>query len=160
MMLPPRQFIVKKGEDGAWLPSTDLACYRQDLLPGLYTLSIQMFDFPISPEANAYYWKVVVGMIAAASGHTPLTTHEILKQMFLPEPIPGAGGIDEIQGGTTRGGRRKLWIFIEEIRGWAADFFKIEIPDPHCWDLSDARTKERFGQLGRVRGSQKTSLTK
>jgi hypothetical protein len=89
-----------------------------------------------SPEANAWYWSQVVGLVAKHTGYTPDEIHQIYKAKFLPKALAFTDGNGEIVGEFVLGGSTaklnipEFYDYCERIREWAADELDVVIPDP------------------------------
>lgn len=83
-----------------------------------------------SGEQNAYYWAVVVKMIAEHCGYrTPEEVqgvHEELRRKFLP----GTGPM-QVRPSTAALSTEEFSDYIEQVRQWAAEELSIYIPDPN-----------------------------
>ena len=153
MRMPPRQFVIKKTTPTSWIKAIDLSSYRDDLPPGVYAITITPYEYIRSYSANAYYHAVVVCAVANETGYTPLETHSVLKSLFFPVAAP-TEQCETIPGSTKGLYGSDFWEYIERIRAWAAEWLHLYIPDPHCWDLSDEKTQEKYRRLGRVPDAQ------
>lgn len=84
-----------------------------------------------SPQANRYYWGVVVDHIASYIGESSEDTHELLKAQFLPkrsiELMDGRGL--EMPPSTRALSVEDFAAYIERVRVWAATFLGLSIPD-------------------------------
>lgn len=86
---------------------------------------------------NAYYWGVVVELIAEHTGYTPDEIHDICKAMFIPKRLAVQDGNGEIVGEYVIGGSTRtlnkvqFGEYVEAIRRWAADTLDVVIPDPN-----------------------------
>ena len=82
-----------------------------------------------SATQNAYYWGVVIRMIADECGYNGKEEeeglHERLKEMFL-----GRKGRLGITQGTSELTTEQFGEYIERIKAWAAEELKIYIPEP------------------------------
>lgn len=82
-----------------------------------------------SNEANAYYWGVVIKMIADTCGYRTSEEfagiHSELKQKFLPK----AGRL-QIAKSTSSLNTVEFSDYIEKVRQWAAEELGLYIPDP------------------------------
>lgn len=84
-----------------------------------------------SLNQNAYYWGVVVDMLAEHLGYFPEEIHEVLKQKFLPKKeiqIMNKNVI--IPESTTQLSTKAFEDYTEKIRVWAALELNFVIPDP------------------------------
>jgi DNA polymerase III delta prime subunit len=83
-----------------------------------------------SDNINAYYWGVVVKLIAQYIGEAKDDTHEILKGMFLKRKKK----IDELwisyTESTTKLTTEEMVEYISNIKQWAAEYLNVNIPDP------------------------------
>lgn len=89
-----------------------------------------------SLNQNAWYWGVIVEMLAEHTGYTPDEIHEVLKAKFIPKRLALADGNGEIKdefvigGTTTRMNTLEFGEYCEAIRRWAAEDLDVVIPDP------------------------------
>jgi hypothetical protein len=80
---------------------------------------------------NAYYWGVVVKMIAEETGHDSDEIHELMKQMFLKDLIKIKGEIYETVKSTTELETKGFSLdYIERIKYWAMEKLNLNIPSP------------------------------
>jgi hypothetical protein len=95
-----------------------------------------------SQRQNAWYWGVIVQMLADHTGYTPDEMHEVLKAKFIPKRFAVADGNGEIRDELVIGGSSaalntvEFGEYCEAIRQWAAENLSVVIPDP----LDVART--------------------
>lgn len=84
-----------------------------------------------TPQANRYYWGVVVEHVAGYIGESAEDTHELLKQQFLkPRPIELLDGRELSMPPSTRLlSVEDFAAYIERVRVWAAQFLGLSIPD-------------------------------
>lgn len=86
-------------------------------------------------EANAYYWGVVLKLIADETGQTPHDLHEYFKGQHLAQPIllVDRDGVIRheatIGGSTSKLTTSEFYDYVERVRADAADL-GIVIPDP------------------------------
>jgi len=84
-----------------------------------------------SPEANRYYWGVVVDSIASYIGESAEDTHELLKQRFLPgrsiELLDGRAM--EMPPSTKRLTVEEFSLYVEHVKVWAAQWLGLAIPE-------------------------------
>jgi len=89
-----------------------------------------------SQRQNAWYWGVIVQMLADHTGYTPDEMHEVLKAKFIPKRFAVADGNGEIRDELVIGGSTvvlntvEFGEYCEAIRGWAAADLHVVIPDP------------------------------
>ena len=80
-----------------------------------------------SNQQNAYYWSVIVAMLAEHTGYSNEEMHENLKRMFL-------GQIDEHGlmrvGSTAKLKTEEFQEYIAKIMRWAAMDLSLVLPDP------------------------------
>lgn len=101
---------------------------------GPVTLTVEREAATRSPQANAYYWAVVVKLLAAHTGYTPNETHDVLKIKFLPKDVAMATGTGQvvaefvIGGSTTELTSVQFYDYIEQIRQWAFEALDVDIP--------------------------------
>lgn len=101
---------------------------------GPAVLTIEREAATRSPQANAYYWGVVVRLLADHTGHTPDETHDVLKIMFLPKDVAIASQVGEVVaefviGGSTTGLTIGQFAdYVDRIRQWAFEQLDVSIP--------------------------------
>jgi hypothetical protein len=85
-----------------------------------------------SPQANKFYWGVVVDSIASYIGESSEDTHELLKAKFLPgrsiELLDGRSL--EMPPSTRQLSVEAFASYIDAVKVWAAQFLGLSIPDP------------------------------
>jgi hypothetical protein len=80
-------------------------------------------------KQNAYYWGVIVRMIADYTGHDQDETHEILKYKFNPRNIE-VDGKEVTIGGSTRDLTTVQFIdYNDRIKLWALTGLNLTIPN-------------------------------
>lgn len=78
---------------------------------------------------NAYYYGVIVKMVAELTGETPKRTHQYLADMFLQE----VSKIDDskmITKSTEELSTVEFEIYTEDCRMWASQFLNLYVPNP------------------------------
>ena len=85
-----------------------------------------------SPQANRYYWGVVVEEVASYIGESREETHQLLKAQFLPgrdiELLDGKRL--QMPASTTRLSVEEFAAYIDRVKVWAAQFLGLSIPEP------------------------------
>lgn len=81
-----------------------------------------------SLEQNAYYWGVVVKILAGETGYTKDEMHEALKVKFLT--YENVKGIPTVLS-TTKLNTKQFEVYLEMVRRWAAMDLGIVIPEPN-----------------------------
>jgi len=84
-----------------------------------------------SLNQNAYYWKIVVGMVSQETGYSLDEAHEILKGKFLSEEIKLGDEVIRYAKSTTMLTTDIFETLMTEIREWASVTLNIMIPQPH-----------------------------
>lgn len=103
---------------------------------GPVTLLVKSTKPKRSTKQNAYYYAIVVPMIARAMSEAygedvdHDETHEFLKVQFNLRTIETENGSVQLAGSTTRLDTAEFTSYVEKCRNWAAEFFGISIPDP------------------------------
>ena len=82
-----------------------------------------------SNQQNAYWWGVVIPLIAEASGFTDDEAHDALKAKFLGQDDLTTG-LRKI-GSTAKLDTRQFTELIDQVRQWAQDFLTVYIPAPN-----------------------------
>ena len=89
-----------------------------------------------SQQQNAYYWGVIVRILAEHTGYTDVEIHDVLKAKFLPKHLAITDGNGEVKGEFVLGGSTRnlktaeFSEYCEHIKEWAADDLDVYIPDP------------------------------
>jgi hypothetical protein len=89
-----------------------------------------------SPQANAYYWGVVLQLLSEFTGYTVEEMHDICKAKFLPKKLAIADSNGEVVGEFVLGGSTRtlntneFYEYVERIRQWSAEL-DCYIPDPN-----------------------------
>ena len=117
---------VMFSDESAWRA----ACARHKGRPVWVTVTRQ--QHLRTPNANRYYWGVVVEEIAGYIGCSRDETHELLKAKFLPER-----SIELLEGQTLQAPpstknltSEEFAAYLREVKAWAASFLGLSIPDP------------------------------
>jgi len=84
-----------------------------------------------SPQ-NAYYWAVVVELIAEELGYDKEEAHEALKFKFLRKH---SGKLPSVRS-TTDLDTKEFEDYVEKIRRFAAEELNINIPDPNQVEIN------------------------
>lgn len=83
-------------------------------------------------KQNAFYWAVVLPVIAEETGHTVNEVHEAYKRLFLPPKLIEFGSMRFKEPGSTADlSTEDFWKYIEEIRAHAGTEFGLNIPDAY-----------------------------
>jgi hypothetical protein len=88
-----------------------------------------------SPQANAYYWGVVLQALSLHTGYTVDELHDICKAQFLPKKLAINNGNGEVVGEFVLGGSTRslntneFYEYVERVRQWAAEL-DCYTPDP------------------------------
>jgi len=113
--------------DGAvsWDKAAFVATMR-DLRPGRYVLTLTKETR--SSAANAYYWGVVLEIIAKHLGEQPEELHDAFKAKFR--------GREDVTTGliiprSTRTDSDDFWRYVDEVRHWSHTFLGVYIPEPN-----------------------------
>jgi hypothetical protein len=91
-----------------------------------------------TPQANRFYWGVVVDHIANCIGESAEDTHELLKAQFLPKrsiELLGGQGL-EMPPSTRALSVEEFASYIERVRVWASQFLGLSIPDANEVEVS------------------------
>jgi hypothetical protein len=87
-----------------------------------------------SLDQNAYYWGVVVKILAGETGYTKDEMHEALKVKFLT--YENVKGIPTVLS-TANLNTKQFEVYLEMVRRWAAMDLGIVIPEPNQVDFTD-----------------------
>lgn len=101
--------------------------YLKTLKDGWIELSIRSRTQGRTKPQNAYYWAVIVRLIADHTGQDDDTVHATLKQKFCPK-IAFADTV--VPMSTKKLDKLQFIDYAEKCRVWAAEFFKLNIPLP------------------------------
>jgi hypothetical protein len=104
-------------------------------------LSLTRLRSTRSLEANAYYWGVVLAILADYTGYSADELHDVCRAKFLSKQLAVCNGNGEIVGEFVLGGStRKLttqefYDYVERIRVWMRDDLDCptDDPDPKYW---------------------------
>ena len=86
-------------------------------------------------RANAFYWAVVVAVLADHTGYTPDEMHDCLKRKFLPKTLALANQNGELVGEAVIGGSTadldiaQFADYLTRIKAWALDNLGCYIPE-------------------------------
>ena len=94
-------------------------------------LTIEKHRSSRSINQNAYYWSVVVRMIADETGYTTDETHEILKGKFLATEVKVGNEIIRYSRSTTGLKTNEFEDLMTQIREWASVTLNCLIPQPN-----------------------------
>ena len=102
-------------------------------LKGKNQVEIKKYRKPRSTQENKYYWKVIVGTLAAEFGYTAQEMHYELKRLFLSYQKPNikTGELMTFMRSTTDLDTMEAEVFYEQIRVWALADFSIYLPLPN-----------------------------
>lgn len=83
---------------------------------------------------NGYYWAVVLPLICESTGYSQDEMHEAMKVKFLR-----VGGDDQLPifKGSSKLDRMEWEDWMTQIRVWAADYLKVQIPLPDNLEWGD-----------------------
>ena len=87
-----------------------------------------------SLDQNAYYWGVVVKILAGETGYTKDEMHDALKVKFLT--YENVRGIPTVLS-TANLNTKQFEVYLEMVRRWAAMDLGIVIPEPNQVDFTD-----------------------
>ena len=80
---------------------------------------------------NAYYWSVVVAMVAQEMGVYPEDAHEFLKGMFLKKGVEVKGKRYTIKGSTVNLSTQGFEDYMNSCRTWAGTELHLNVPLPN-----------------------------
>lgn len=83
-----------------------------------------------SDPQNRYYWGVVIDILGKTFGYEPEEMHEALKFKFLQIDSSIQPGLVSVQS-TAKLSTAEFMDYIANIQRWAAQEFKIYLPDPN-----------------------------
>lgn len=83
-----------------------------------------------SLRQNAYYWGVVIPLIAEYTGYSENDIHDLLKTMFLKKYIVLNGKEKTIIRSTSELTTAEFAEYLKKIVQWAWDKLQIVIPEP------------------------------
>lgn len=97
---------------------------------GKYSLIVKKWRKPRSNKQNAWYWGVILPLIADETGHTTEELHEIFKKLFLQRQVIMFNGQEyELPGTTTTLNTSEMTEFINRVIVEASNM-GIVIPEP------------------------------
>ena len=110
----------------------------EKLKDGEYILTLEKKTKKRSLSQNAYYHTVVVPIVCDGLNDvgyrvTRTETHEFLKGRFAREEKVNekTGEVMEIKGRTSNMTTSKMMDYFSEITQWAAEYLKVQIPQPN-----------------------------
>jgi len=133
-IIPIWKIEVKDGK--SQMAEDEFSRYQKWLLShqGQYEFIIKKKFKKRGLKMNAYYWGVVVPLIASEIGEDENVTHALLKTKFLSKEmvIAGKGGWDKvtIAGRTSKLDTHQFSIYLEKVIVWASSWLGLVIPDP------------------------------
>lgn len=84
-----------------------------------------------SVKANAFYWGVVLPMMARETGHTPEELHEFCKMEFLPRNFMTIAGLERaVRKSTTGLSVGEFAQYIDQVVAFAGRELRLAIPLP------------------------------
>ena len=105
-----------------------------------FKIAIQEVHPNRSLDANAYYWGVVIKMIADAMGEVPARVHNEFKKMFLLEYAPDKNNKWSTRvRSTTELGDQEYMLYVLKVRTTAMIHLGIDIPLPNEVILNDEK---------------------
>jgi len=125
-MTPKIPVLLKKGKLQFQQSGIDYLYSKKD---GWYALTITRPQEQRTLRQNAYYWSVVVKMIADEIGDYPESVHEALLQKFAPKEEVLGEMVPKRSKDMKKGEMpEEYW---EPIMQWAAEFLDLTIPLPN-----------------------------
>lgn len=127
--------IVARGILQLQEPTRFAAALQQFLDGTAVTVRIERAYRQRSTQQNKFYWGTLVHAIAEHTGFTPGETHDVLKQMFLPQQktLQDKRGVVihslVIGGTTTRLSTLEFTHYCDRIRVWAMEYLELVISD-------------------------------
>ena len=106
------------------------------LRPGPYVLTLGRLRAIRSPQANRYYWGIVMHLLSEYTGFTPDECHEWAKAKFIPKRLAVLnqnGDVEDeyvIGGSTRKMTTTEFYDFVETVRTFAQEKLGLEIPPP------------------------------
>lgn len=102
-------------------------------LKGKNKVEISKYRKPRSSRENRYYWKIIVGTLAAEFGYTAQEMHFELKRLFLSYQKPNikTGELMTFVRSTTDLDTMEAEVFYEQVRVWALADYSIYLPLPN-----------------------------
>jgi len=106
------------------------------LKDGSYVLSITRLRAIRSPQANRYWWGVVVHLFSEHTGFTPEEIHEWAKAKFIPKRLAllnGNGDVEDeyvIGGSTRKMTTTEFYDFVDTVRTFGNERLGLNIPPP------------------------------
>jgi hypothetical protein len=81
-------------------------------------------------KQNAYYWGVVVKLVAEEIGILPEEAHDMMKERFLKVPVEHNGKRLAYVRSTTSLDTQEFGEYVEAAKRWASQELGIYIPEP------------------------------
>jgi len=108
---------------------------KERFLGHLHTLEGKRVELTVEKQKhkrtknqNAYYWGVVLQLIAEHTGEDVEALHDALKVHFAPKHVVGNL---VVPSGTRYLDTVDFAGYVEKVRRWAAEELNINIPDPN-----------------------------
>jgi len=93
-----------------------------------------------STQQNAYYFGVVIEILAEHCGYDPAEMHEALKIRFLSDRQEDQNGLMHVRS-TARMSTDEFAEYLNRVVRWAAEYLHVYIPGPNEADYADAVNK-------------------
>ena len=119
--------------DGIWI-AENKAAFKNYLARNANkrtVLKCKLYRKQRSNPQNAYYWGVVLPMIADELGYDIDEIHDLMKLKFNKQVRQGTRGEMALPGSTTKLTTTEFEEYLERIRVWAITEFGIKIPLPN-----------------------------
>lgn len=107
-----------------------LTAYLHRLEGQRVELTIEKTTFKRSGNQNRYYWGVCLKLIADHTGHSVDDIHELMKSLFLKQPIWIRGKFIPSVRSSTRLDTLEFEDYLEKVRRWAQEELGVTIPMP------------------------------
>lgn len=88
-----------------------------------------------SHQQNAYYWGVVVALLAEHLGYQADEMHEALKFKFLRTEAEEVQGLPRVKSSASLS-TVEFNTYVENVVTWASAEFGLDIPDPNQVEVS------------------------
>ena len=129
-MITPYFFgTIKNGRISLEKP-VDFAKYTAKFEGKNIRIAVELRKKDRTLKENAYYWAVIVRMIADEMGLLDDQVHEMLKMMFLKVGVEHKGKRYEVARSTTQLSTVQFENYCERIRMWASNELGCVIPLP------------------------------
>lgn len=92
-------------------------------------VTVQKYRKSRSLQQNAYYWGVLIDILANYTGYEPDEMHDALRWQFLR--VHRGNGLPDTVKSTTALTTAEFEEYLEKVRRWAATDHSVYVPEPN-----------------------------